>query len=289
MTRKSSDAFRTIREVADWLEVPTHVLRFWESKFKQVSPMKGAGGRRYYRRADILLLGGIKELLHEQGMTIRGAQKMLGEQGVDPVVALSPEPVFDNQRQPRRSRQIIRHTDAGETVTTHTGEAGGIYALDDLDGAEGGDEPARDEVAEAAPEAQDPGTAGADTVTADAQNDDADPAEAPMSEMVPLEGENADPGGPDNIVPFGGAVTVPLGGDDTPLTALASEVETPDPQPDAPLDAPPNAAALTDPTRAHIAALSPVAQIDAAPRARIRTIGRRLRGLAARMAAEQDL
>ena len=61
---KSADAFRTISEVADWLEVPAHVLRFWESKFSQVKPVKRAGGRRYYRPADMRLLAGIKILLH---------------------------------------------------------------------------------------------------------------------------------------------------------------------------------------------------------------------------------
>jgi len=86
---KSADAFRTISEVADWLETPAHVLRFWESKFSQVKPVKRAGGRRYYRPADMELLGGIKKLLHDDGMTIKGVQKILREQGVKHVSALS--------------------------------------------------------------------------------------------------------------------------------------------------------------------------------------------------------
>jgi len=86
---KSADAFRTISEVADWLETPAHVLRFWESKFSQVKPVKRAGGRRYYRPADMRLLGGIKKLLHEDGLTIKGVQKILREQGVKHVTALS--------------------------------------------------------------------------------------------------------------------------------------------------------------------------------------------------------
>ncbi|MDA3858916.1 MAG: MerR family transcriptional regulator, partial [Roseovarius sp.] len=86
---KSADAFRTISEVAEWLEVPAHVLRFWESKFSQIKPVKRAGGRRYYRPADMLLLGGIKALLHDEGMTIKGAQKLLREQGVRHVSDLS--------------------------------------------------------------------------------------------------------------------------------------------------------------------------------------------------------
>jgi DNA-binding transcriptional MerR regulator len=87
---KSPDAFRTISEVADWLGVQAHVLRFWESKFAQVKPVKRAGGRRYYRPGDMLLLGGIKRLLHDDGLTIKGVQKTLREQGVAHVSDLSP-------------------------------------------------------------------------------------------------------------------------------------------------------------------------------------------------------
>ncbi|WP_255571885.1 MerR family transcriptional regulator [Celeribacter sp. PS-C1] len=87
---KSPDAFRTISEVADWLDTPAHVLRFWESRFTQVKPVKRAGGRRYYRPADMALLGGIKKLLHDDGMTIRGVQKLLREHGVKYVASLSP-------------------------------------------------------------------------------------------------------------------------------------------------------------------------------------------------------
>lgn len=86
---KSPDAFRTISEVADWLGVQAHVLRFWESKFSQVKPVKRAGGRRYYRPADMQLLGGIKALLHDEGLTIKGVQKILREQGVAHVIEKS--------------------------------------------------------------------------------------------------------------------------------------------------------------------------------------------------------
>lgn len=85
---KSQSAFRTISEVSTSLDTPTHVLRFWESKFSQIKPVKRAGGRRYYRPEDIQLLAGIKTLLHNQGMTIKGAQKLLREQGVKHVIAL---------------------------------------------------------------------------------------------------------------------------------------------------------------------------------------------------------
>ncbi len=79
---KSPEAFRTISEVAEALEVPAHVLRFWESRFPQIRPVKRAGGRRYYRPADVALLTGIKRLLHDDGLTVRGVQKILREQGV---------------------------------------------------------------------------------------------------------------------------------------------------------------------------------------------------------------
>lgn len=86
---KSAEAFRTISEVSDILETPAHVLRFWESQFSQVRPLKRAGGRRYYRPQDVALLGGIRKLLHDDGVTIRGVQKILREQGARQVATLS--------------------------------------------------------------------------------------------------------------------------------------------------------------------------------------------------------
>jgi DNA-binding transcriptional MerR regulator len=88
---KSPEAFRTISEVAELLETPAHVLRFWESRFPQIRPVKRAGGRRYYRPSDVALLSGIKRLLHEDGLTIRGVQKILQEQGVKHVAGLIDE------------------------------------------------------------------------------------------------------------------------------------------------------------------------------------------------------
>lgn len=82
---KAADAFRTISEVADDLDVPKHVLRFWEARFPQIKPMKRGGGRRYYRPADLDLLRGIRHLLHNEGYTIKGVQKILREQGLDVV------------------------------------------------------------------------------------------------------------------------------------------------------------------------------------------------------------
>lgn len=86
--KKAPEAFRTISEVADLLETPAHVLRFWESKFYQIRPVKRAGGRRYYRPDDVALINGIKTLLQDRGMTIRGAQRILQEQGVKAVAQL---------------------------------------------------------------------------------------------------------------------------------------------------------------------------------------------------------
>lgn len=82
---KAPDAFRTISEVADDLDIPAHVLRFWETRFVQIKPMKRSGGRRYYRPDDVELLRGIRRLLYGEGYTIRGVQRILREHGVKAV------------------------------------------------------------------------------------------------------------------------------------------------------------------------------------------------------------
>src|SRR4051794_25405541 len=84
---KSASAFRTISEVADELEVPSHVLRFWETKFSQIRPLKRGGGRRYYRPEDVDLLRRIRELLYRDGYTIKGVQRLLRERNGRLVVA----------------------------------------------------------------------------------------------------------------------------------------------------------------------------------------------------------
>lgn len=91
MDNKAPDAFRTISEVADELDLPQHVLRFWESRFREIKPMKRGGGRRYYRPEDIDLLRGIKHLLYGEGYTIRGVQRILREQSVGFVQAVWQE------------------------------------------------------------------------------------------------------------------------------------------------------------------------------------------------------
>lgn len=96
---KSPDAFRTISEAAEELDVPQHVLRFWETRFSQIRPMKRAGGRRYYRPADIELLQGIRSLLYKEGYTIRGVQKILKDDGAAHVAAVGRGEVVPRRRE----------------------------------------------------------------------------------------------------------------------------------------------------------------------------------------------
>ena len=91
---KSPKAFRTITETAEILDLPAHVLRFWESKFKYIKPMKRGGGRRYYRPEDIHLLLGIKQLLHSEGLTIKGAQKVIQTNGLKSIIKRGSEKVL---------------------------------------------------------------------------------------------------------------------------------------------------------------------------------------------------
>lgn len=98
---KGKEAFRTISEVATELDLPQHVLRFWESKFSQIKPMKRGGNRRYYRPDDVELLRAIRKLLHSDGFTIRGVQKLFRENGVrqtiDSVLNLGSVPSLSNE------------------------------------------------------------------------------------------------------------------------------------------------------------------------------------------------
>ncbi len=122
--KKSRDAFRTISEVSEWLDTPAHVLRFWESKFTQIKPVKRAGGRRYYRPQDMELLGGIKKLLHEDGMTIKGAQKLLRDKGVKYVSGLGAS-LDENAPAPNPAPEAAQQTvedPQGTTVEDATTE-----------------------------------------------------------------------------------------------------------------------------------------------------------------------
>lgn len=99
MVEKSPDAFRTISEAAEELDVPQHVLRFWETRFSQLKPMKRAGGRRYYRPGDVELLKGIRSLLYREGYTIRGVQKILKEDGAGYVAAVGRGEIEPRKRE----------------------------------------------------------------------------------------------------------------------------------------------------------------------------------------------
>ncbi len=103
---KTADAFRTISEVAEDLDLPQHVLRFWETRFTQIRPLKRGGGRRYYRREDIELLRAIRQLLYGEGYTIKGVQKILKEQGVRGVIAVWHQPASD-EAAPRAPHYVL--------------------------------------------------------------------------------------------------------------------------------------------------------------------------------------
>ena len=132
---KSPDAFRTISEVADDLDLPQHVLRFWETRFAQIRPLKRGGGRRYYRPDDVELLRGIRHLLYGQGFTIKGVQRILKEQGVRTVQAIgrgegsAPAP---GRPVAGDSRMAVAAPPAGVVVPDHEVED---------DGPDGEDEP----------------------------------------------------------------------------------------------------------------------------------------------------
>src|ERR1044072_9068911 len=114
---KAPDAFRTISEVADELDIPQHVLRFWESRFPQIKPMKRAGGGRYYRPDDVDLLRGIRHLLYGEGYTIRGVQRILREQGPKFVQAVwqpgAAQPVAQPDEETAEASEQLAPDEAG--------------------------------------------------------------------------------------------------------------------------------------------------------------------------------
>ena len=111
---KSPDAFRTISEVAEDLDLPQHVLRFWETRFTHIRPLKRGGGRRYYRRDDIDLLKGIRHLLYGEGYTIKGVQRILKEEGI-------------------RFVQAVGRGEASVAAPRPDGQAGPVVPADDRD------------------------------------------------------------------------------------------------------------------------------------------------------------
>ncbi|MCI0467420.1 MAG: MerR family transcriptional regulator [Beijerinckiaceae bacterium] len=142
---KSADAFRTISDAADELDLPQHVLRFWETRFPQIKPLKRAGGRRYYRPRDIDVLRAVKRLLYGEGYTIKGVQRLLREQGVVALTASlgpagsyaedapgPPEQGFDDIQGPHLWQDGCSGTEAGLPI-------GSQEAPDPLDAALPGD------------------------------------------------------------------------------------------------------------------------------------------------------
>ena len=126
---KSPEAFRTISEVASELDVPQHVLRFWESRFAQVKPTKRAGGRRYYRPEDVDLLRGIRALLYAEGYTIKGVQKVLKDRGVRFVADIGrssiddvPRVVAREDKRPARTNSVVPFERRGATLDEETRE-----------------------------------------------------------------------------------------------------------------------------------------------------------------------
>ncbi len=116
---RPADAFKTISEVAEDLDLPQHVLRFWETRFSQIKPMKRGGGRRYYRPDDVELLRSIRHLLYGEGYTIRGVQRILKEQGAKAIIALVREgavrPVVQSSAQPlARIEPSLSDDDTGD-------------------------------------------------------------------------------------------------------------------------------------------------------------------------------
>jgi DNA-binding transcriptional MerR regulator len=121
---KSPDAFRTISEVAVDLDVPQHVLRFWESRFREIKPMKRGGGRRYYRPDDVALLRGIRQLLYGEGYTIRGVQRIIREQGIKFIQAAGqPKP-----KEPDVD-ELTEEVDAPDAAASEAERSRGLFAL----------------------------------------------------------------------------------------------------------------------------------------------------------------
>ncbi len=157
---KSRDAFRTISEVSEWLDIPAHVLRFWESRFSQIKPVKRAGGRRYYRPNDMLLIGGLRRLLHDDGITIKGVQKILREKGVKYVSSLCLELLDDEAFAPKVEPPASEETPIEDILVAdespdneETGEKASVLAEEEpVPAAASAEEPEADDPEDAAAE-----------------------------------------------------------------------------------------------------------------------------------------
>jgi len=131
LDEKAPDAFRTISEAAEELDLPQHVLRFWESRFREIKPMKRGGGRRYYRPEDIDLLRGIRHLLYGEGYTIRGVQRILREQGIKFVQTVweegAPQPPHGNADEDEEIAEEA--ASAAEMLEEESGLSGKLSSL----------------------------------------------------------------------------------------------------------------------------------------------------------------
>ncbi len=129
---KGPQAFRTISEASDELGVPQHVLRFWETKFSFIRPMKRAGGRRFYRPQDIAVLRGVRALLHDDGYTIKGVQRLHKEQGVQRLLTAAGSGEDDNAEV---STPDVAYDRTAELALSEDSEQGLREALDALEAA----------------------------------------------------------------------------------------------------------------------------------------------------------
>jgi DNA-binding transcriptional MerR regulator len=132
---KSPDAFRTISEVAEELDLPQHVLRFWETKFTQIKPLKRGGGRRYYRPSDVDLLKGIRTLLYGEGYTIKGVQRILRSEGIRAVEAIGRGDLTI-ARQPVDDEKAEDALEVGEDAFSDEAQEAGHSVPDFADAAE---------------------------------------------------------------------------------------------------------------------------------------------------------
>ena len=134
MENKAPDAFRTISEVADELDLPQHVLRFWETRFRDIKPMKRGGGRRYYRPDDVDLLRGIRHLLYGEGYTIRGVQRILREQGAKFVQVVwqegAPQPPHGASEDEEFAEEAASAAEMLEEESGLRGRLGGLIGRD---------------------------------------------------------------------------------------------------------------------------------------------------------------
>ena len=131
MSSKSPEAFRTISEVSKDLSLPQHVLRFWETKFVQIKPIKRGGGRRYYRPEDVKLLKGIKSLLYNDGYTIRGVQKVIKENGTRQLLDINQKNKFFTENENNNS-ESLNHNKINHYSLSDTKRKKLINVLDDL-------------------------------------------------------------------------------------------------------------------------------------------------------------